>query len=207
MSITNYSELQTSVTNWLSRTNDTNLIALFPDCITLAEAKFNRVLRTRNMETSTSLTPASGVVTIPTDFLEMRRIYIDTDTPIELEYLPPEQFYVKFPILTNSSISPSRYYTIEGASIILSDQVTSNNVKILYYAKIPALTVSNTTNWLLTGHPDIYLYATLLEAYDIIKNDAQSQKWNAKTIANVEQLMISDKHGKFSGSAKRVIAA
>lgn len=207
MSITNYSELQTSVTNWLSRTNDTNLIALFPDCITLAESKFNRVLRTRDMETSASLVPASGIVTIPADFLEMRRIYIDTDTPIELEYLPPEQFYVKYPILINSSIRPSRYYTIEGASIILSDKVTSNNVKILYYAKIPALTISNTTNWLLTGHPDIYLYATLLEAYDIIKNEQQSQKFNAKTIANIEQLKNSDMHGKFSGSAKRIIAA
>jgi len=207
MAITNYSELQTSVTNWLSRTNDTNLIALFPDCITLAESKFNRVLRTRNMEASASLTPASGVCTLPTDYLELRRIYIDTDTPIELEYLPPEQFYVKFPILTNSSISPSRYYTIEGASIILSDQVTTNSVKILYYQKIPALTALNTTNWLLSNHPDIYLYATLLEAYDIIKNDQQSQKWNAKTIANIEQLMISDKHGKYAGSAMRVIAA
>jgi hypothetical protein len=207
MAITNYTELQTSVTNWLSRTNDAGLIALFPDCITLAESKFNRALKTRNMETTDTLTPVSGVCTLPTDYIELRRIYIDTDNPIELEYLPPEQFYVKFPILRNSTISPSRYYTIEGDSIVLSDQVTTNEIKILYYQKIPALSISNTTNWLLTNHPDIYLCATLAEAYDIIKNEQQVQKWNAKTVANVEQLIEFDKRGKYSGSAMRVIAA
>ena len=132
---------------------------------------------------------------------------IDTDTPIELEYLPPEQFYVKFPILTNSSISPSRYYTIEADQIHLSDEVTNNDVKILYYAKIPALSVSNTTNWLLTAHPDLYLAMSLGVAYGVIKNTEQEAKW--LTFANniINQIESVDKRGKFSGSAMRVIAA
>ena len=207
MAITNYSELQTSLTKWLSRTGDTNLIALYPDFITLAEAKFNRGLRTRNMETSTSLTPTAGVCTLPTDYLELRRIYIDTDTPIELEYLTPENFYLKYPIMTNDGVSPSRYYTIEGASIILSEETTSNDIKILYYQKIPALSVSNTTNWLLTAHPDLYLAESLAEAYDVIKNEALAQKWLNKAMIIGEQLFDSDRRGKYSGSVMRVIAA
>lgn len=207
MAIANYTDLQTSVMSWLSRTGDTNLTNLVPDFIALSESNFNRLLKTRQMETSSTLTPSSGLVTLPTDFIELRRIYIDTDTPIELEYLPPEQFYVKFPILTNSSISPSRYYTIEADQIHLSDEVTNNDVKILYYAKIPALSALNTTNWLLTAHPDLYLAGSLAVAYGVIKNTEQESKWLAMANNIINQIKTVDNRGKFSGSAMRVIAA
>lgn len=203
MAITNYSELQTSVTNWLSRTNDTQLIALYPDFITFAEAKFNRVLRTRNQEASATITPVSGVCALPTDYIELRRLYINTDAKIELEYLPPEQFYIKFPV----GEATSRYYTIEGANIILSDQSTTTDLIVLYYKKIPALTILNTTNWLLTAHPDLYLYTTLSEAYGVIKNGEQEAKWYNKAIGVFDQIDAADKRGKYSGSAMRVIAA
>lgn len=207
MAITNYSELQTSITNWLSRTGDTNLATLGVDFISLAESKFNRELRTREMETATTLTPTAGVCTLPADYLQLRSLYINTDTPIELEYLPPEQFYLKYPILTNNGISPSRYYTIEGSSIYLSEISTNNGVRILYYQKIPALTIVNTTNWLLTKHPDLYLAEALSEAYDVIKNEALAQKWLNKAMVIGESIIRSDLHSKFAGSAMRVIAA
>lgn len=203
MAITTYSELQTSVTSWLSRTNDSGLISLIPDFIMLAEAKFNRALRTRNQEASSTITTANGVCALPADFLSIRRLYINTDAKLELEYLPPEQFYVKF----QAGESGSKYYTIEGANILLADKTTTTDLIVLYHQKIPALSVSNTTNWLLTSHPDIYLYATLAEAYDVIKNEAQAQKFTSKTYEVYSQLKDSDMNGKYSGSAMRVIAA
>jgi len=203
MAITNYSELQTSVTNWLSRTNDTNLIALYPDFIMFAEAKFNRVLRTRQQEASATITPASGVCALPTDYIELRRLYINTDAKVELEYLPPEQFYIKFPV----GEATSRYYTIEGANILLADQSTTTDLVVLYYQKIPALTILNATNWLLTAHPDLYLYTTLSEAYGVIKNGEQEAKWYNKAIGVFDQIDAADKRGKYSGSAMRVITA
>ena len=201
--ISTYSELQTSVTSWLSRTNDTASIALYPDFITLAEAKFNRSLRTREMEASATVAASNGVVALPTDYLEIRRLYIDGSVKKELEYLTPETFYLSFP----SNTGNSKYYTIEGANIILADQSTSANVIILYYQKIPALSGSNTYNWLLTAHPDLYLASVLSEAYGVIKNDAQEQKWYQKAVATAESILSSDKKGKYSGSAMRVIAA
>lgn len=204
MSITNYSELQTAIANWTKRADQT---ALIPDFIMLAESKFNRILRTRNQETSATITPSAGVGALPSDFLQFRRVYIDTTPAFELEYLPPEQFYLKFP-KANYWFGPiSRYFTIEGGNIILSQTATQNDLKVLYHAKIPALTASNTTNWLLTAHPDIYLCASLAEANDNMKNEAEVTKWTAKTQALLNDLMASDKHGKYSGSAMRVVAA
>jgi hypothetical protein len=201
MAITNYTELQTATLNWLSRTGDTKLTTLAPDFILFAEAKMNRMLRTRQMETSATLTPTAGVASLPTDYISMRRAYINTSVPVELEYMPPEQFYLKFPVTAGGS----KYFTIEGETMVLADR-GSTTVKILYYQQIPDL-ATNTTNWLLTAHPDLYLSATLAEAYDVIKKEDLAQKWLAKAAMLVEMISSSDKEGKYSGSAMRVIAS
>ncbi len=46
-----------------------------------------------------------------------------------------------------------------------------------YRAKVPALSGTNTTNWVLTTHPEIYLYASLMEAEPFLRNDARVQTW------------------------------
>jgi hypothetical protein len=198
MAISNYSELQTAMTNWSHRAD---LTTVLPDFILLAEVKFNRELRTRNMETSSTLTPTAGVCTLPTDYLSLRRAYINTSVPIELEYIPPEQFYLKYPVTAGGS----KYFTIEGDSLLLADR-GSTTVKILYYKTIPDL-ASNSTNWLLTAHPDLYLSVAMAELSDYIKDDKGIQKWNAKAIGLLDSLNGSDWLGKYSGSAMRVIAA
>jgi hypothetical protein len=207
MAITNYSELQTAVLNWLSRTGDTNLANRVTECIALAELSFNRELRTRQMETSDTLTPVNGVCTLPNDFLELRRLYINGSQPQELEYLTPENFFLKYPALTQGGGETSRYYTIEGNSILLSDISSGTDVKILYYQEIPALSDSNTSNWLLNKHHDLYLAMTLGIIYGIIKNQAQEQGWLAKAGLIVESIKSSDMWAKYSGSNLRVVSA
>lgn len=203
MSITNYSELQTAIINWSHRAD---LASIIPDFITLSEAKFNRNLRTRDMEAAATITPSGGNAALPNDYLELRRLYLDTDANIELEYLTPEAFYVRYPVNPLND-ADSRFFTIESGNIVLSAQSAASDLKVLYYQKIPALTVSNTTNWLLTSHPDLYLYASMAELADYTKKPDEVQKWNAKAQAVVDSLIKSDLSGKYSGSAMRVIPA
>jgi hypothetical protein len=199
MAITTYAELQTAITNWSHRAD---LASLLPDFIVLAEAKLNRNLRTRNMETTTTLTPTAGVCTLPTDFLEIRRVYINSSVPIELEYMNPETFYLNYPITAGSS----KYFTIEGDSLLLANRSNATALSLLYYKKIPDL-ATNSTNWLLTSHPDLYLAGAMAELSDFIKDRSGVELWNGKATAILESLKSSDKHGKFSGSALRVVAA
>lgn len=194
MSIANYTDLQASVASWLSRAN---MASLIPDFIMLAENKFNRLLRTRDMELSATITPVDGVFPLPSDYLELRRIYRGT---VELEYIVPEQFWLRYPVSCSS-----KYYTIEGNNCILSER-SNTDVEVLYYQRIPDL-ATNTTNWLLTANPDLYLAASLSEAYDVIKDENRAVKWGNKASFLLEQLKTSDKQGKYSGSAMRVIAA
>src|SRR5262245_54955145 len=154
MSVTTYSELQTAVENWLQHQLFT---ARVPEFIALFEATANRRLRTRFQETSTSLTPSSGTATLPTDDLSYRRVTWAGSSKVELEYVEPSWIQAAYP--TSPSDTP-RVFTIEGTSLIVRPS-SDTSLTFVYFAKIAALTSTATTNWLLTSHPDAYLFGSL----------------------------------------------
>lgn len=157
MSITTYAELQTAVGTWLARDDLTSYI---PDYITLFEAHANRRLRVRQMETSTNLTPSSGAATLPSDYLQWRRVTWTGSTRRELEYVHPSYMQAAYP---DTSSGYPTVFTIEGSSIKIRPLDTTD-LEFDYYQKVPVLSGSNTTNWLLTAHPDVYLFGSLCEA-------------------------------------------
>lgn len=71
MSFSSYSALQSVIADQLARSDLTTQI---PDFITLFEAEAARKLRIRPMETTTSLTTTSGVVSLPSDYLGWRKV-------------------------------------------------------------------------------------------------------------------------------------
>ena len=87
MAINSYSTLQTAVANWLDRDD---LTASIPEFISLCEARFNRTLRIRAMETlDTSVSTVAGTKTIalPTGYVQMRDIHLTSDPLIQLQYV------------------------------------------------------------------------------------------------------------------------
>jgi hypothetical protein len=176
MSITTYAELQTAVASWLNRGDLTSNIT---DFITLAEAQLSAEVRGRLMDTKTTLTTVIGVntVTLPTDMLEMRRFQVTGSYNQPLSYRTPDEQSIDFS--ANSSGQPI-VFTVIGANAELApvpDAVYS--LELTYRQRIPALSASNTTNWLLTAWPNAYLYAALLAATPFIMNDARLPVWQA----------------------------
>jgi hypothetical protein len=155
MAITTYSELQTAVQNWLDRTD---LSSRVPEFIALAEAKFNRRLRVRQQLTTTSLSPSSGSASLPSDYLEWKRVTWEGSPQRELEYVEPTYLVQAYP---DSPSDTPRFFTIEGANLKIRP-VSSTSITLAYYEKIDALTDQATTNWLLTAHPDVYLFGALV---------------------------------------------
>lgn len=155
MAITTYAELQTAMANWLARDD---LTTYLPDFITLFEAAANRRLRVRQMETSTDLTPVAGVATLPTDYLQWRRVTWTGTTRRELEYVHPSYLQAAYP---DTSAGSPNVFTIEGSSLMVRP-VDNTDLEFDYFQKIPAL--SSGVNWLLTAHPDVYLFGSLAEA-------------------------------------------
>lgn len=175
MSITNYTELQSAIAAWMVRSDLTSVI---PDFITLFEAAANRRLRVRQQETAGTITMSSGTGTVPTDYLAWRRLTWPGSTAVELEYLNPSYLRALYP--TAPSGTP-RHWTIEGSSILTRPYDTDDtSLNFLYYAKVPALSASATTNWLLTAHPDLYLFGSLVEAQAYVIDAEKAALWKLR---------------------------
>lgn len=176
MAITTLTELQSAIDSWLDQTL---FSARSPDFIALFEAAANRRLRVRQQETVSSLSvnAVSGVATLPTDYLSWRRVVNVGDLLNELEYVEPGWIAIRYP---EQPVGIPRIFTIEGELMTVRPIPDSGLVVLKYFAKVPALTATATTNWLLTAHPDLYLFGSLCEAEMFGLNDERAVTWKAR---------------------------
>jgi hypothetical protein len=185
MALDTYAALQTSIGDWLNRSDLTSQI---PDFIALAEARFNRELRTLQMETRISPSISAANYALPADWLETVNFSVLGASGYEqqLQFIDPAEYAIKARHLLDGDF---RYYTQIGSSYyILPPPTTATTFYLNYRQKIPALSNSNTSNWLLAKSPDLYLYGSLLMAEPYLQNDERIPLWAAaaqKTIADI----------------------
>lgn len=196
MPYTNYSDLKTSVANYLGRSDLTSVI---PDFIRFAELRMARDLRTRQMlKSATAQTVGGeGKVALPTDFLEMRDLNIQGNPRVPISFLSPSAFTRD--ASADESGKPT-FYTIYATEFALAPKPdTAYTLEILYYAKPTVLSNANTSNVFLANYPDALLYASLLEAEPYLINDARSQTWVSLYDRAINNISTADQDGEYSG--------
>lgn len=212
MAITTYAELQTAIGDWLNRAD---LDQKIPDFIRLAESTLNDVLRQADMVTqSTGVTITSGRATLPSDALEIVYAQVGSTEDEPLEQITPQQLTMLRRTRTRDAANP-RFFAIIGRQIVVTPTPSSGTLDIDYYQRIPALTTSNTTNWLLDDAPHVYLYTSLLHATPFLMDDARYQVFqntvSQQVMASVKSqqtLSLDDmKTGGFSLATPSDIAA
>jgi len=198
MALANYTDLQSSITGWLRRDGDTSLVATAPDLITLAEAQFNRDIRHRRMETSTTLTLTGGsnTVALPTDYIETRTAIVQSSPKQVMTFVTPSQLAINW--ASGTSGIPTEYTIIGTNMKVGKTPDTGYSLELTYYQQIPDL-ASNTTNWLLTNHPDMYLYGSLLQAAPYLGDDERVPVWGAYYERAREGLKNDASRSAFSG--------
>jgi hypothetical protein len=199
MAISTKAELNTAVANWLNRSD---LTARIPEFISLAEASFNRNLRTREMLTRSTASTADQYVSLPTDFLEMMNIELTSTTPPKrLIYITSDRSDDYREQQNNTTGTPD-YYTIEGAFLqLLPSPDVSVTIQLNYYKDIPAMATlaDSGSNWLLLAHPDIYLYSILMQASPYIMDPQSAQQWDGLLARSMLELQMSDEKSRYSG--------
>jgi hypothetical protein len=204
MAITNYTDLQSTIADYLARTDLTTQIPLF---IQLAENRLRRDLRIRPMlKVVTTLTTASDpTVSLPSDFLEMRDMHIESSPIQTLVYQNPSNFYRNTKASTVDSGAP-RFYTVMGSEFQFAPIPDSAyTLKMVYYASPSYLSSSVSSNAFIANCPDLLLYASLGEAEPYLMNDARVQTWASLYDRGLNSLTISDSAGE-NPSAPMVIS-
>lgn len=198
----NYGQLKTMIATRLGRTN---LGAVIPDFIALAEAR----LYTGSSDYDMSIKPlrinamlgteTQSLSSLPAGFLAIKRITVPT-CPHALQFVTPEVF---------ADICPStfaRYYTFQDGGVVIEGG-TPTVFSMSYYRRFAALVSDTDTNWLLQNCPSAYLYGALIEAYNHIKDEARTTLAARMYGSAVNGLMMADDDMRFSGSTLSIGSA
>ena len=203
MALATYSDLKATVADWLNRQD---LAAVIPSFITLAEAQFNRDERLRVKESMVRATASfdGQYEALPGDYLEMANLQINNVTPFQkMQFLSLNQiddYKGTFP-----GTGLPKYYTIVGNQLeLLPIPGSTYTAEMVYYGKIPALSDTITTNWLLTKSPDVYLYGALIQSAPYLKDDERVATWMNLYERGLNDIEKADERALFSGAVIKV---
>lgn len=190
-----YIELQASVARWMNRTD---LGADIPGFIANAESRIATDLRVRKMLVSLTLNAAAGQgALLPAGWLEFKSLAVNG---CPLSFMPPEVLAER----RDYQAGQPEYYTIVGSEVLLNPLPdVAHSIDTIYYKRLDPLFQSS-SNWLLTDHPNVYLYAALTEGALFLKKPDEAATWAALYGGLIESLRSEDARAASSGSTLRM---
>lgn len=168
MALSTYQELKTSVADWAARDD---LASKLDDFIKLTEAMINRPpsppgsprvggVRLNKTSSTGVLTPGVDTLSLPSDYLEIGEFYItESGDNKVLQYLAPEQLQ----LFKRAGSGRPSFYTVTNVIELDVAPDSAYDYEFTYYPKVSALSAGNTSNTVLTNHPDVYLHGCLYQ--------------------------------------------
>jgi hypothetical protein len=175
------------------------MASIIPDLISVAEDRIYRNLRVRAMEESLSDTIASGVIAVPSDYVDLKHAYISSTSPYQwLERKAAEWVYRNDPYRSGRTGIP-KYIAREGSNFIFSPYPSDTyTVSGIYYKRLDSIATS--TNDIFTTHPGLWLFGTLAESAPYIQNDQRMPMWEQKFIQLLTEVNAEEYRENSSGS-------
>lgn len=202
MALTTWTELKTSIADWLHRAD---LTAIIPDLITLAEEQMARDLSDVpalwNTNSSITITSGSNAVTLPTDAMGLVSARITTSGYVcPLRVVPYAQL-VRETGLDSSITGTPTLLALRGNDGGTTGQVKgvvwptpdqSYTAEVTYKAALLALGSGQATNFLFKRAPSLYLWGSLMQAAPYLNNDARIATWGTLYQRAVDQFKDQD---------------
>lgn len=188
--ISDYTELQASIANWA---NKDDIGEVVPDFIRLAEVRIATELKSQHLITQTTITTDASSKALPSNYKGAITAYLDSNPKTSLDYLTPDEFYRRE---VSSSSGRVTAYTIGGQTIYFGPSPDDSYSCVLWHYATPDIATDD-TNSLLTNYPNLYLFASLVEAANFIEDDAMEAKYEAKYL---KALDAADGESDFHGA-------
>lgn len=175
--IVDYPTLVSALEEYLARDD---LQGYAPVFVQMAEGRFNAELKVVDMQKSTGALPLSnGAIDLPADFVDwVSTEWVPPASATGQRKLNPRYVEADSPEFRNRNRpnGPPQFYTLLANKVRLAPSAVGT-LELVYYARLPPLTIAKPTNWLITKAPEVYLYGALLEAMLFQKDEARSAQW------------------------------
>jgi len=197
MALSTFAELKTAIASLLNRGDLTSSI---PDFITLAESEMRRILHTRRVIGRSTATLTSQYIAMPTDFGGPRSVVLaSTDPKSQLRYVSPEKA-LELQEGAYTGTGQPRVYSVVGDELqFLPAPDGSYDLEMTYWRRLAALSDSATSNWMLTDHPDAYLYGSAKHSAPYLKDDQRIVVWGGLFESAMQHIEREDSQASFGG--------
>jgi len=201
MAITTYAELKTAIADFLNRDDLTSAVPTF---VSLAEADMQRRVRHWRMEKRSTASLDTQYSALPADFVEVIRFYVTSNDTKPLELISQAELLDRKAKRHNAGGTPAYYALTAGELEIYPVPDGTYDVELYYISRIPALSDSNASNWLLEQYQDAYLYGSLIHSAPYLTDDARIQVWAALYQNAIDAISAESERAKFGGSGRRM---
>lgn len=207
MALATYSNLRDAIGEHLNRTDLTSSEAITADLIKLAEAKFAREPRLRYL-VKADINVSADAYALPSGYRELVSLYHDGDTYFgPLKVVSPDRIAEHKSRLGDSGV-PEVVAVVGTANPTLRFAPEPNQTftfKLIYNSTLRGneLSGTNTSNWLLENHPDIYLYGALVEAEAYLQEDQRIAVWKQLLEESLRHYHIDQQRREFGGNLSR----
>ena len=199
MAITNYTELQAAIADFLNRDD---LTAAIPTFIDMAEAALNRDLRHWRNENRAVAPVAARYNALPSDFVEPIRMELAGDKT-KVSLMSHYEMQQQREATNDNAGKPINYNITQGEIELFPTPDQTYNLEMYYYGKIPALS-ANSTNQILTHFPDAYLYGSLIHTAPYLGDDQRTQVWASLYQSTIDGINSQSERAKQGAVGRRI---
>jgi hypothetical protein len=189
MPITSRATLVAAYTTWVKHAK---AIPLALDCLQLAEARMAADIGQQRLEERRELVITDAVAQFDADMLEIVELKMQGARLNRVEITSRERIEW---MREQAHTGDRTYACIVGRTIEVYPNTTGT---LDVMAKcFPALENDDGTNWILANHPNAYLFGMLMEAADILEDDAALSRWGLRYAEAMAQINLT---GGYRGS-------
>lgn len=188
-----FSDLIKSIGTWLNRTD---LERVIPDFVRMAESEFARDPRIRSAsQVLRSVGPiTSDQSSIPDDVQELVELRVGG---VSFKQLALAEFRV----------SPLPHVFTRIGNVSQFKPGTTGNCELTYVQRIPNLTFSDDTNWLLSEHYDVYLWKCCEQGSVWLRDVEGATGYRSKYEAAVADMLAANNWREWGGAPMSVQAS
>jgi hypothetical protein len=203
MAFSTYSQWRVALQQLLSGDDDVSQgyfsVDVLDMLVVMAESRVNRELRASTMLTALSVAVSSNAAALPADCLELKEVYFSGDRPLEIVRLDKLR-----ELIADATSAGTSYYAAQDGDTLVFWPSATGTVIGKYWAKPAALSAGLHTTF--QRYPEVYTYATLVEAAPQLRDDARIPLWEQKYQQALNDAMHVERMKAYGGSPLRIRA-
>lgn len=189
-----YDEIKTKVAEYLNRTDLTSQMDMFID---LTESDINKVIKHQDLIKRANAVAETQYTQLPSDWSRVINVELNTSDHTTLLQQSTESLDLKRTSIDNVSGRPEYFAITDNAIELCPTPDTNYELQLTYYANIPELSSTNTTNVVSDKFPDVYIYGCCKHASIFLMEDERVGMFQTLFDKALEEVRLQQERASF----------